>query len=118
MAVWPTTLPQSPLVNSYSRTQESQVVRTPMETGPAKQRRRYTKPLENMNVELIMDKDQLSTFVDFHDNTLGGGADKFEWKHPVTGDTQNFRIVQESEPFTIEPIHQDLFRVSFKMETV
>ncbi|QLH37711.1 MAG: hypothetical protein HWD60_00095 [Defluviicoccus sp.] len=41
-AVWPSSLPQKPLVDGFSETAPNLVVRSPMDVGPAKVRRRAT----------------------------------------------------------------------------
>ena len=120
MAAWPTSLPTYPLLEGYSNSQESAMIRTPMETGPAKQRRRYTKDIEIIECTFNMSTSQKTTFRDFFNNTLGGGADSFDWTHPETGNaiTARFRSKGSKVPFSIEAVGDDLYKVSVTVEVL
>lgn len=121
MATWPTSLPQKPLAGSYEENQETQVARTQMSIGPAKQRRRFTKTVDVFSCEFLMDESQVVTFKDFFNNTLGGGALTYDWEDPRTGTTQTFRFRHSGDtaPFSISGTRSgELYYVSVNLEVV
>ena len=58
---WPTTLPL-PTVDGYSIHPGEAILRTEMEAGPARQRRRFTQVPSRVNVRWIMRRDQFTIF--------------------------------------------------------
>jgi len=121
MATWPTSLPQKPLAESYQEAQESQLVRSSTETGPAKQRRRFTARVDTFSCRFLMDESQVVTFKDFFNNTLEGGALSYDWEDPRTGNTRNFRFrgSGDTAPFSIEGTRSgELYYVSVELEVV
>ena len=121
MATWPTSLPQKPLAGSYQEQQESQLVRSPMETGPAKQRRRFTARVDTFSCQFLMDESQVVTFKNFFNNTLDGGALSYDWEDPRTGATRKFRFRggDGTAPFSIEGTRSgELYYVSVSLEVV
>jgi len=121
MAVWPVSLPQKPLAESYSEGQETQIARTSMEMGPAKQRRRFTARVDTFSCRFLMDESQVVTFKDFFNNTLEGGALAYDWDDPRTGTTRSFRFrgSGDTAPFSIEGTRSgELYYVSVELEVV
>lgn len=91
---WPTALPQSPQ-KGYSETGGVLAMRTPMDAGPAKLRRRGQKP-QMLNVTFLMTSAQVVVFEDFVKNTIKGVA-RFGFAHPRTGSIAEVRIIPEGE---------------------
>ncbi len=85
--LWPTTLPQEPLVEGFSGTPQNTLIRTSMDAGPEKTRRRFTAASEYYTVSWIMTDAQFTTFRGFFNDTIAGGSEEFEMNHPVTGET-------------------------------
>lgn len=94
MPSWPATLPQYVEVPGYRERPGANVIRSPMDAGPAKQRRRGTAAPETLRVRLVLTKAQRATFVAFHREDLEDGALAFDWFHPVTRDPCVMRIVE------------------------
>jgi len=113
MTSWPGSLPQKPLLDGNSEVPPKTTVRTQMDAGPAKVRRRFTAGTRDFNAEFIMSKSQVATFDDFYINTINGGANRFDFDNPRTGTTHEFRIVDQPQYQKIGP---DAFRVSMKLE--
>lgn len=90
---WPGTLPQTPLLEGYTESLPNQVIRSQMETGPAKVRRRFTAAIKPFTVNLLMTLAQTVTLETFYETTLNGGVDQFTWLHPRTTDAITFRFV-------------------------
>lgn len=92
MATWPSTLPNEPFTELQGQPADNRL-RTDMDAGPTKMRRRYTaKRIFYNNVEMYLDGDQLQTLQDFYNNDLNGGTLKFDWDDPVDGTTVQFRF--------------------------
>lgn len=98
---WPEELPQFVLMDGYRESPADIVRRTPMEIGPAKQRRIFTSGTKKLPVKLWMSFSQVATFKNFYNNTLLGGSIPFQWIHPRTQDITTFKM-QVMEEQTIE----------------
>lgn len=92
--MWPATLPQSPQ-KGYTETGGVMVIRTPMDSGPAKQRRRGAAT-KSMDLSFIMTDAQVVTLQDFVETTILGTA-RFGFPHPRTKTTVEARIVPQQE---------------------
>ena len=61
MIAWPETLPL-PTVEGYGIQPGDAILRTEMEAGPARQRRRFTQVPSRVSVRWIMRRDQFALF--------------------------------------------------------
>lgn len=113
MVDWPVTLPQSPLVAGYQEQPENTMLRTDMETGAAKQRRRFTAAPRNIAMSIMLTDAQMDIFEDFFFNDIKGGSISFEWVHPRTGDPATFRFTQMP---TYQEITPFLYQVNLPLE--
>ena len=102
MVAWPQGLPQAPLIGHLERA-PNLVVRTSMDAGPAKVRRRFTAGVRALTVTLILDDTQRMTLDQFFVETLAGGALSFDFRVPSTGQTKRVRIVGPPEYGLITP---------------
>lgn len=104
MATWPPTVPSVLQNSGYSHDAESGVIRTDMDTGPAKTRRRFTAVTENHSGSIIMTKTQFATWKTWFVNTIMQGTLPFDMTDPLTGDTVSMRIVVDSgAPYKFAP---------------
>jgi len=92
--IWPASLPQSPQ-KGFAETGGVLVLRTPMDAGPAKQRRRGQRP-QGLQVTFIMTTAQTVTLEAFVRDTIQGTA-RFGFTHPRLNIVVETRIVPESE---------------------
>lgn len=115
---WPSSLPDHVERNNFESGPAAPTKRTEMETGPPKQRRRYSGKWTQSPVSWMMSGSQVDTFEDFFDTTLQGGALKFNWPHPRdTGSTVVAAIVGGDEkPYTLRNLGGDNWRVACTME--
>lgn len=113
--IWPSTIPQKPNTD-YSETSGVLILRTTMDAGPAKMRRRG-KRTETMQVSFDMSTDQLDTLDAFIKDTLRGTA-RFGFPHPRLGTVVEARIVPQSDGgfYTIGYILPEYWRVSMQLE--
>ena len=115
---WPSSLPPKPIKDGFSEVGGVNVIRTPMELGPAKTRRRsrIAKPVQ---VAFVMTKAQIVTLENFVENTLFG-VRRFNFTHPRTWATIEVRIVPGGEGvfYTLTPLGSDWYRVSMTFEVL
>jgi len=93
--VWPASLPQRPLGEGFAEQPPELVVRSPMDTGPAKVRRRSTAGVSKLQMVFRLTPTQLATFRNFLANDIQDRALSFSWVHPITDATGLFRIVEQ-----------------------
>lgn len=93
--VWPASLPQAPLVSGWSESGGPNIIRTPMDKGPAKQRRRSAKP-RPVNVSFMMTVEQVATFDTFVNDTIKGVA-RFGFTNRRTGEVMECRIIPSDD---------------------
>ena len=91
---WPAQLPQSPN-KDFTETGGVLLTRTPMDKGPAKQRRLGMRP-RTAQVQFLMNDTQVQILEAFINHTLYGTR-RFEFKHPRTGVTELTRIVPSGD---------------------
>jgi hypothetical protein len=114
--VWPVSLPAHPLIDGYENRFAKNTIRTSMESGPDKLRRRGTAGVEPLTLRFHLTLAQLATFREFYYDTLSSGTLAFEFTHPDTESTENMRFV--SEP-VVTPARSPLRRVvSFELEVL
>lgn len=114
-ATWPSSLPQDLLIQGFDMQMPEGSIRQDMDAGPAYQRNRFTAAPEPFRGELILTKSQYSTFRDFWKNTISYGALKFDWKHPITGNSAEVQFDISSPP-TVSAEGNDKFRVTMTIE--
>jgi len=84
MSTWPVTLPQTFDQSSYSEDFPEMVIRTKMDTGPDKIRKRFTAAPYNLSGSMKLTSAQTSTLDAFYYTTINAGADSFLFTHPRT----------------------------------
>lgn len=93
MATWPATLP-APAINTFQESPADNLLRTSMDKGPAKQRRRTTANTRPISFTLKLTPAQVQTLDDFFEDTLYSGADEFDYTHPRTGASVTARFTE------------------------
>lgn len=118
MATWPTSLPQYHEIG-LQETRQQGFVRTQMDTGPYKQRRRFTAVTRYLEGTMLMTNAQRATFDTFYVTTINQGADEFDFIDPVDASTV------QSVRFTMPPTFSaliggssgvDFYRVTISLE--
>lgn len=115
--VWPATLPQAPLAR-VNESKGTLILRTPMDAGPAKMRRRAERP-DTMRLSMIMTSAQLSTLETFVFTTIGSTA-RFGFPHPRSGTQIEARLIpnQDGELYTVTDLSPSVFSVNFSIEVL
>jgi len=111
--LWPSGLQDIVNEEGFGYTLGDTLVRSDMDVGPAKVRRRYTKGVENLTTTINLTTSEYTTFKNFYDTTLNGGVTPFLFDHPITGVQEEFRFVN---PPKIDSIGGGNFRVSMEWE--
>lgn len=113
--LWLTSLPQKPDTD-YSETGGVNIIRSPMDSGPAKQRKRGNKP-QVLNMTFTMSDSQVVAFENFVKTTLNGTA-RFGFPHPRLGTVVEARIVPQSsgDLYTIGYLTPIRYSVKVQME--
>jgi len=93
MPAWPATLPQDALIDGYDERPPETALRTPMDAGPAKVRRRFTAGVRVVSATEALTRAQVDTLDAFYLTDLQGGALSFDWTHPRTQAAVQFRFV-------------------------
>lgn len=84
IAIWPVDLPQDLLQRGYNQSSPDTILKSSVDVGPAKLRRRTTTAVEPVSGSLLLTEAQLGSIRTFYVNTLSGGSLRFTWKDPVT----------------------------------
>ena len=113
---WPTSLPQTPLLGGFAESLNISTLRTPMDNGPAKTRRRSALPTP-IQCSFAMTSAQVVTLEDFVKNTLFG-VRRFNFTHPRLNTSVEARIVpgRDGKYYDLTPLGGDMWHVSLAME--
>jgi len=93
MPSWPSELPYTPLIRSYGEKAPNVTIRTSMDIGPAKVRRRFTNGIREFSFDLQLNGAQLQILDDFFMNDLAGGSIAFDFTSPRTEQPVSMRFV-------------------------
>mgnify|MGYP001170021751 CR=1 FL=1 len=113
MASWPSTLPQELIAETLSIEMPDNLLRSDMDIGPAKVRRRTTSNVTKVSGDIIVTRDQYNTLSSFFSNNASYGATEFDWINPITGSSCSMRF---SAPPRVKPEKGSLLRVSLSLE--
>ena len=119
MADWPATLPQRGLLGTDIGDDESRLT-TPMDTGPASVRNRFTAYPRSTNIPMVLTGDQLETFYTFYRTTLSNGALSFTWVDPQTNESATLRFKSPPRWTCVRPGLPDnrLWRAQLALEVL
>ena len=110
--IWPAELPATLLIDGFSKQPQSGVIRTTMDAGPKKARRRYTARTVKFSGKQIFDMNELAVFEQFYQFTLADGVLRFNFTDSTTRETAEFRF---TDNYTVSAV-EGLFEVSMQME--
>ncbi len=121
MAVWPASLPQKPLIAGYGRSGKSVLIRSPMDSGPAKVRKRTNAGVQPLSLSFRMTTAQLEDFEEWFSGDLGEGAFSFTLPNPeASSGTITVRMTggAGAPPYDILPSVPGHWSVSFTAEVM
>ncbi len=103
---WPETLPDTYQQSGFGSVPQGMLLRTKMDSGLAKVRRKYTASWQDYTGVMVFSQDQLDTFVTFFTTDLVSGIHSFNVINPLNLDEYieaRFKIMSEESPYTIQP---------------
>lgn len=109
---WPSVLPDCP--QTWNEVDKPSTVRSEVDVGVAKVRRRYTRELTSISASLTLKRSEYDNLINFYRTTLKDGLYSFNYKHPYTGVMLEIRFVN---PPTIS-MNSKAFQVTFEWETL
>ncbi len=112
---WLASLQQLVNEQSFSYKHGETLIRSEVDVGPKKVRRRFTRPIDEVSVSINLTTDEFSDFKTFFDTTINGGATIFELNHPITGVLTNFRFMAPPE---VRPLGGTTFQLSMQWEVI
>ena len=101
------------LLGGFVYQDQPNTIRSQVEVGPAKLRRRFVDPVTTVNGGITVDQAQLQTFNTFYRTTLLSGVNSFNFADPVSGVDQEYRFI---DPPVITPITDTQWAVSMNLE--
>lgn len=110
--MWPATLPPVLRLDGQKARKKSNVIRTEMDAGPAKARRRYTVTEKLFEGSIILTEAQREILENWYQNTLGDGTLRFVMKDPQTLEPAEFRFSEDYEEDSLD----GLWTISMKLE--
>lgn len=115
MPTWPPSIPDSILVSGYSEKPPKNALRTQMDAGPAKVRRRSRSGARPISGAAMLTGAQLETFDAWFRETLADGTLRFDWIHPRTRQAVSMRFTEEPD---YSAQGADWWSVSMKLEVL
>lgn len=113
MPTWPGTLPPRLLVSNYQEQPPDIVLRTEMDVGPPKLRRRTTAGIRPVIGRIFCTKAQVATLDTFYVTTCASGSLSFDWTHPRTGAAATYLF---RKPPSWKPEHGDGWWVDLQLD--
>lgn len=110
--VWPKELPQVLMSDGLSATKKNCIVRTEMDAGPVKQRRRYTVATKEFTGSIICNEEQRLRLERFYDEEIGSGALRFVMRDSQTLKPAEFRFLEAPT----EDNADGLWKITLKLE--
>jgi len=89
---WPAELPQC--LDTYSEQAQPITVRTNVDEGPAKVRRRFSLRVVKAQASVVLRIDQRNVLDSFFYVDLDGGSKRFTFTHPWLGVLKEWRFVE------------------------
>lgn len=115
MAIWPTQLPD-PLLTGYGLEPQPAFIRTDMDAGPARQRRRFTQAPTEIAAQFTLTESQMAIFEGWFEHRIESGA---AWFDAPINNGLGITIVECRfiEPWRSQPAGSGLHVVSVRWET-
>jgi hypothetical protein len=114
MATWPETLPQEMMIEGYDRSPGNNILRSSMDAGPDKSRRRFTAVPKEVNGKVFLNATQLDTFIAWYEDDLLDGNLRFDWVDHKDGTTEvEYKFLA---PYTAQPMGEGYWTINMQLE--
>lgn len=115
-AIWPTSLPQAPELSSFTDKLPNNLIRSEMDTGDAKVRRRGQSKAWTASATYHLTNEQTTTLRTFAMDVIAGGALCFDWPHPTRGVVRARLQASNDSLFESSQVAPDLTKVTLSVE--
>jgi hypothetical protein len=115
MTAWPSSLPDYVLQQGHNEALANVSMRSQMDAGPAKVRRRFTAGPRMVNAIVRLTTGQTLTLDTFFETTLVGGSLAFDWVLPRTQASRSFRFTSPPE---YRPVGPGIWDATLKLEAM
>lgn len=112
---WPATLQQLLSEANFGLEIGETVLRSDMDVGPQKTRRRFTKGVDQYSASIYITIEQYDILMTFYNTTLNGGSLAFTFNHPITQVPTDFRF---KAPPKVSSLGGGNFMASFVWEAL
>lgn len=112
---WPSDLPDAVLEDGYAESMADNMIRSPMDVGPPKVRRRGTSAPRAIALRQLLTTAQVANLETFYYSTTSGGSLAFTWEHPRTGSSSSMRF---TGPPAISPAGPGRWIASYGLEVL
>ena len=109
---WPEGLPATLFINGLSARRNSNVIRTQMDAGPKKARRRYTASTKIFAGKMLLNESQRFELERFYRTTLADGVLRFNFTDPQTLKSAEFRFTEDYSENSVD----GMFEISMSLE--
>ena len=116
MPSWPATLPRRFEQRGYQQALPDTVLRTSVESGPDKRRRRFTAAPRPLSGSMFLTSAQIGELETFHEGSIGGGALAFDFPDPF--DSTVTLSVAFLDPPSWSNVGGDLYSVRLNLEVL
>ncbi len=115
--VWPDSLPGF-ILKSWSYKKKSSILKSEMEVGPPKRRRRTTAEMSVCNGTLELTAAQFEIFREFLEVNLYGGIKPFMWPDFIAGEPREVRLSIDTggDLYSVKQSGKNSFKVSMTVE--
>ena len=110
--IWPASLPQVLILDGLTAKKKSAIVRTEMDAGPKKQRRRFTVTTKEFSGSIVVNETPRQILENFSDGTLKNGVLRFAMKDPQTLTYAEFRFQEDYDESSLD----GNWRITMKLE--
>lgn len=114
MATWPSGKRFTPLVGTFKESPPDNLIRSSMDKGPEKVRRRTTANIRPISFTLLLSKADTQVLDSFYTDDLYSGADEFTYTHPRTEEVVTARFA--STPEYNEQAGSGFYKASISLE--
>lgn len=112
--LWPTALPQCPILNGFSEQRQRNIVSFEPDVGPPKMRRRSSAVATLTSVVFRFTVADVEVFNTFYQDTLSDGSLPFVWKHPISQTYYTWMFDSKEAP-RFDRMTPNTFRVSYNL---
>ena len=106
MPTWPSSLP-APKSESFEETPPQVTLRTQMDMGPDKVRKRFSAGVRPLSFKMILTVAQIATLDTFFVTDTSSGASRFDYTHPRTSAAVKARFVEAPKYKSIDPAYYE-----------